>query len=299
MSHARPIHPGVTYLITRRTERRHCLLRPDAQMTQFILFAFVMAARRYDIQVHAFCAMSTHVHYVVTDPNATLPRFLEMFHRLVARGVKIMRKWDGAVWDRAQTSVVKLEGRQAIVEKIAYVLANPVSAGLVRRAHQWPGAKTRVQDIGQRKIRAQRPNVYFNPKNRKWLLHAELDVLLPPTITKETSRAFRDDIAHALTKLEKAAHARYAPQDVLGAKHAATVPPERRITTAESAGQHNPTFAVGRGNAQQAQAVADELLNFRIAYGKALVAWRTGDRSVKFPAGTYAMRVLHGANIAR
>jgi len=119
MSKARSIHPGTTYLITRRTERRHCLLRPDLVMNAFLLYAFVISARRHGMMLHAFCAMSTHVHYVITDPSGRLPRFLEMFHRLVAIAVKIIRLWDGAVWERSQTSVVELCTRQAIVEKIA------------------------------------------------------------------------------------------------------------------------------------------------------------------------------------
>jgi putative transposase len=28
---------------------------------------------------------------------------------------------------------------QTVIEKIAYVMANPVQAGLVRRAREWPG----------------------------------------------------------------------------------------------------------------------------------------------------------------
>jgi hypothetical protein len=267
-------------------------------MTRFILFAFVMSARRHDIQVHAFCAMSTHVHYVVTDLHGRLPRFLEMFHRLVALGVKIMRKWDGAVWSRSQTSIVELGTRQAIIEKIAYSLANPVSAGLVHHAFQWPGAKTLVQDIGRRKIHVQRPDVYFSPKNPKWSLTAELDVSLPLSVSEEESQSFRDDIAMELAKLENAAHRANAKRGVLGAKRAARVPPEHRITSHEAAAQHNPTSAVGRNNVPQADAAAKELRDFRVSYSNALKAWRSGYRSVEFPAGTYAMHVFHGANVA-
>jgi putative transposase len=297
MSQPRPIHPGATYLITRRTERRHCLLRPDPEMNRFILFALIVSARRHDIQLHAFCVMSTHIHYVVTDPRGKLPRFLETFHRLVALGIKILRKWDGSPWDRAQTSVVELRTREAIIEKIAYTLANPVQAGLVRHAHQWPGAKTTVGDIGEGCIQAKRPDVYFNPKNPNWVLEVKLAVSLPPSIPAEESHAFRDDIATELAKLEAAAHKAIPAHAVLGAERAAKVPPETRITTLEPIRQRNPTFAVGRGNGEAARNAARALRSFHASYRKALEAWRAGDRTVAFPAGTYAMRVFHGANI--
>ena len=298
MSHARPIHPGSTYLITRRTERRHCLLRPDSQMNRFILYAFIVSAARHGIMLHAFCAMSTHLHYVVTDPLGKLPRFLNMFHRLVALGVKIIRKWDGAVWDRSQTSVVELRTREAIVEKIAYTLANPVNARLVHRAHEWPGAITNVNDIGHKPILAQRPTQYFRTNNPKWILNGELEVSLPPSVPVTDAEAFCKDVECALGRLEAAAQAVIPRRKVLGPIRATKIRPEHRIASHEGIRQLDPTFAVGRGNAKKIRdTVLDEVRAFRSAYREALLKWRDGDRSVEFPAGTYAMHVYHGATV--
>src|SRR4029078_9093840 len=108
MSQPRKIVPGATYLITRRTLRRHLLFRPDAAITQLVVYILAVSARRYGMQVHALCAMSTHLHLVVTDVEGVLPRFLQFFHRLVALGTKVLRKWEGPVWDHEATSVVGL-----------------------------------------------------------------------------------------------------------------------------------------------------------------------------------------------
>src|SRR5690242_11182517 len=67
MSLPREIVPGTTYLITRRTLRRHLLLRPDEAITQLLVYLLAVSAPRYGLQVHALCAMSTHLHLVVTD----------------------------------------------------------------------------------------------------------------------------------------------------------------------------------------------------------------------------------------
>ncbi len=267
-------------------------------MNRFILYAFIVSAARHGIMLHAFCAMSTHLHYVVTDPLGKLPRFLEMFHRLVAIGVKIIRQWDGAVWNRSQTSIVELCTREAIVEKIAYTLANPVNASLVRYANEWPGAKTNVYDIGHNPILAQRPNEYFRSSNPKWIRNGELRVSLPPSIPDTEMEAFRKDVESALAAFETAAHAVIPKRTVLGPIRAARIRPDHRITSHERTGQLDPTFAVGHGHAKIVRdAILEKIRAFRTAYREALVKWRNGDRSVEFPAGTYAMRVFHGATV--
>ena len=100
MSYPRKIHPGKTYMITRRTLRRYFLLRPDEEMKELIEYSLAMAANLYKMEVHAFCAMSTHIHVVLTDTRGLLPMFLASFHRLVAMGTKALRQWDGSVWER-------------------------------------------------------------------------------------------------------------------------------------------------------------------------------------------------------
>ena len=297
MSIARPIHPGTTYFITRRIERRFCLLRPDPLISAFILYAFVVAARRYGILVHGFCAMSTHVHYVITDPHGRLPLFLAMFHRSVAIGVKIIRQRDGAVWDRSQTSVVELCTRQAIIEKIAYVLANPVEAGLVRYAHEWPGVKTNVADIGVNLMSAQRPQQWFQSNHPEWSLDVAVPISLPPSIQTADAESFRAEISTELANREAAAHALIPANKVLGVKRVLAVDPELRITSHEPIRRYNPTIAAGRGNREALIKSRTALLDFRRRYRRAFEAWQKGDRAVIFPEGTYAMRVLHRANV--
>src|SRR5262245_29792556 len=111
----------MTVLVTRRTLRRTHLLRPDAEFNALYRYCLEVTAERYGIEVHATAVMSTHEHLVLTDVRGQLPRFLQEFHRLVALGVKLLRKWDGAVWDHEKTSVVELRTTQAVIEAIAYV----------------------------------------------------------------------------------------------------------------------------------------------------------------------------------
>ncbi|XXX72257.1 transposase [Sorangium sp. So ce134] len=299
MSQPREIAPGATYMITRRVLRRHLLFRPDAIITQLMVYALVVSARRYGVQVHALCAMSTHLHLIVTDVTGVLPRFLQFFHRIVALGTKVIRTWEGPVWDHEAPSVVRLLTRAAVVEKIAYVLANPVAAGLVRHAREWPGAKVDAGELGRGVLRAMRPSAYLDPENPQWPEEVTLPLSLPPAIEQDSAEGFRQEIADELERHEVKAHAEMQQhgRQFLGAERASKISPYDRATSFEALGQRNPTFAVGReqGDAWRAAGVA--VRAFRASYRAALERWRAGVRSVLFPAGTWWMHRFHGAGV--
>lgn len=294
------IVPGATYLITRRVLRRHLLFRPDAAITQLITYALAVSAMRYNIRVHALCAMSTHLHVVVTDVEGVLPRFLQFFHRLVALGTKVLRAWEGPVWDHQTTSVVRLVTRAAVVEKIAYTLANPVDAGLVRHAREWPGAKVLVGELGRGVLRAKRPAVYFNPSNPAWPEDAAVELTLPPAVMDGSADDFRRDVAVELERQEAVARAALCRRGLrfLGAERVCMISPHKRATSVEAPRSLNPTFAVGGGHADAGRIATSALRAFRAAYRDALKRWRTGLRSVAFPFGTWWMRVFHGVAVS-
>ncbi|WP_437730446.1 transposase [Sorangium sp. So ce1335] len=299
MSQPREIAPGATYLITRRVLRRHLLLRPDAAINQFLIYALAVSTRRYGIEVHAMCAMSTHLHLVITDVNGVLPRFLQFFHRIVALGTKVLRKWEGPVWDHEATSVVRLLTRAAVVEKIAYVLANPVTAGLVKRAREWPGAKVDTSELGRGRLHAARPAAYLDPENPQWPEEATLPLALPPGIGHEGAEAFRREVAAELERQEAQAHAEVQRQGLhfLGATRASTISPYGRATSFEALRARNPTFAVGREQGDAWRIAGAAVRAFRASYRAALERWRSGVRSAVFPSGTWWMRTFHGVNV--
>jgi hypothetical protein len=274
------------------------LLRPDGAMTQLLVYLLAVCAERTGMQVHAVCAMSTHVHLVVTDMEGKLPEFLHGFHLTVARCTMALRGWETSVWDKSPTSVVRLETPAAVVAKIAYVLANPVAAGLVRHADEWPGAKVLVNQIGGGQLRAPRPEGYLNPK--KWPAEATLSISLPPAIEDAEADAFREQVATEVQRLEAQAHAELQEQsrDFLGAEAARTVPPTARATKVEPKVDRNPTFAVGRDQGDDRRTAVAKVRAFRTAYRSALERWCAGIRDVVFPAGTWLMRVLHDALVA-
>jgi REP element-mobilizing transposase RayT len=297
MTQPRLVVPGDTLMITRRTLRRHHLFRPDSAIRQLYLYALALGARQFGILVHAVTLMSTHEHLIVTDPQGRYPEFLRRLHRLVSLGTKVLRKWEGPTWDPEQTSVVRLLTEQAVIEKLAYVMANPVKAGLVRHARDWPGITVLPHELGRRVWTLKRPEAYFNAKNRQWPDTIELTLTLPASLERTyAADALREVVQEELERQERLAYQEVDKRGwrVLGAARVRRLSPYRRATSFELLRDRNPTFAVGRGQKKVFFEAVAELRAFRHAYRQALEQWRAGLRSVVFPQGTWCMCRMHG-----
>jgi putative transposase len=297
MTQPRFVLPGDTLMITRRTLRRHHLFRPDPAIRQLYLYTLAVCAKEFGMLVHAVTLMSTHEHLIVTDTSGRLPLFLRKHHRLVSLGTKILRTWEGPTWDTEQTSVVRLLTEQAMVEKLAYVMANPVQAGLVRRAQDWPGITVLPHELGRRRWTLNRPDTYFRADNPQWPETVELSVTLPPLLeTYHGAEEVREAVGQELERGERLAHQRMKKRGwrFLGAARVLRLSPSRRATSFELLRSRNPTVAVGRGQRSIFFAAVAELRAFRKAYREALARWRAGLRSVVFPRGTWCMCQVHG-----
>jgi len=298
MTQPRLVLPGDTVMITRRTLRRHHLFRPDSAIRRLYLYTLALCARKFGILVHAVTLMSTHEHLIVTDTKGRHPEFLRRLHRLVSLGTKVLRKWEGPTWEPEQASVVRLLTEQAIIEKLAYVMANPVKAGLVRHARDWPGITVLPHELGRRVWTAKRPKAYFNPKNVGWPDRIALALTLPPSLEESYSaEALREAVQEELERQERMAHLEIRKRGwrILGADRVRRLSPYRRATSFELLRDRNPTFAVGRGQKKMFFAAVAELRAFRRAYREALEQWRAGLRSVVFPQGTWCMCRVHSA----
>jgi putative transposase len=242
--------------------------------------------------------MSTHEHLIITDVRGQLPRFIQELHRQLALGIKVLREWEGPVWDHQKTSVVELRTPAAIIEKIAYAIANPVAAGLVHRAHHWPGITVRPANLGRQHITATRPDFYFDSDNPLWPPVATLDLTMPELPMRHADA--RDAVAAEVEHLEREAHedVRVRGWKHLDANGIKRLSPYDRAKSFEPQRDRNPTFAVGRGQRDAFFFAVATLREFRRAYRCAMDAWRGLSRDVCFPHGTWLMRSLHQAETA-
>jgi REP-associated tyrosine transposase len=290
----RQIVPGVSYLVTRRCVQREFLLRPSRVTNQVFLYLLALAARRFRIRLHAFCVLSNHYHFILTDPHALLPAFHQLLDALLARALNASLGRFEDYWASGSYSAVKLVSSGDVVDKTAYVLANPVAAGLVGTGSAWPGLWSAPARIGGDGYVVKRPKHFFDPKGG---LPDEvtLELTVPPGF--ENGDRFRDELVPALEAREADARRLWrARGGFLGVARVLAQKPTARPKSREPRRALNPRVAA-RDKWKRIEALG-RLLEFLRAYRVAWTARQAGDFDVVFPHGTYLLRVLHGVPCA-
>ena len=239
--------------------------------------------------------MSNHWHGVMTDPEGRLPEFFGRFHQLIARAQNAsLGRWEN-LWSSEKTSAIPLLSDADVLDKMAYTLANPTAAGLVRSPLEWPGVISRR--IGQCDD-VEMPDVFFDDEGEledearlefvrpaifRELTDAELDVKIGEAVAHLVRRARSEMESRGVRFLGREAVLRQPLTDV-----PRTRAPKRRL---------NPRVA-GKSITVRASAIR-RLQEFTRAYRAAWLRWRADDRCVTFPAGTYALRIHSGVRCAQ
>lgn len=288
MTAPRQVLPGTTYLVTRRCAQRQFLLKASKIANETVLYLLAVAAHRFGIQVHAFCVLSNHYHLVVTDPDARLPAFHQLLDALIARSLNaFLGRWE-AFWAPNSYSAVTLVSPGDIVDKVAYVLANPVAAGLVRSGRLWPGLWSAPERIGAAAHEVRRPKHFFDPKGSLPEL-ASLELTPPPGFS--SAQEFLEQLTAALTEQEAQA-VRDVRGGFLGVAGVLAQKPTARPASGEPRRGLSPRIAA-RDKWKRIEALG-RLVDFLRAYRTAWAARRAGQTEATFPAGTYLLRVAHG-----
>jgi REP element-mobilizing transposase RayT len=294
MTQPRRVVAGATYLITRRCCQRTFRLRPSPLTTQIVSYCLALACAKTGVVLHAVCFMSNHHHMVVTDANGVLPDFLRELHRTIAKAMNASQgQWEN-LWSAEPCSVVRLVDDHDIVDKIAYVAANPVAEGLVAKPGEWPSLSL----WRQCSVRVRRPRVYFDDRgDAPEALDLRVVAPLGEGSTASGSswgRRVQLALANKVTEAHRAM--RSACRTFLGraavlaqsfVKQAQSREPRRTVI---------PTVAAKDPAARSAMLALQSA--FRAAYRRALVAWKLGERAIEFPFGTWWMRVHHHAACA-
>jgi hypothetical protein len=244
------------------------------------------------MELHAFCVLSNHYHLVVTDPEARLPAFHQFLDALLARALNAsLGRWE-AFWASNSYSAVALASEDDIIDKTAYVLSNPVAAGLVRSGRSWPGLWSAPELIAGEAVAVARPKHFFDPKG-SLPETATLELTVPPGF--RSREAFRDRVAMALAAREEQAAAEHHGR-FLGVARVLAQKPWAKPAGGEPRRNLNPRVAA-RDKWKRVEVIG-RLVEFLRAYRDAWRARAAGVANVSFPCGTYLLRVVHGVRCA-
>lgn len=309
-----------TFMITRRCVQRRLLLKPEEgkQLGQGLLYVILLGAKKFEVLVHGLTIMSNHYHLVVTPTRKNLPRFLHWINLLMAKLVNVHRRRPGAVWSSVdKTSVVHLADANAALEKLEYATNNPVEAGLVSDAAEWPGIRTLPTDVGT-KLVARRPDFYFRSeadvereeeevragrRRRRGTRNpplppvVEVELTPPPLVAAEMSLAdFRALYARRVEEGRDAIRARFAAagRTFLGAWGVVAQNPEG-IPGEPGTPELGLSPSVATRDKWRRVELLQHRAEFLVAYRDAWGAFRDGNRNVRFPEDTYGPCVLYGA----
>lgn len=291
----RRVVPGTSYLVSRRCTQREFLLKPAVLTSLIFKFVLAVAVARYGVLIHAVCVMSNHFHLVVTDPRANLPDFSRLLDGVVAKALNALYgRWEN-FWAPFSYSAVALVSPEDIVEKVAYTLANPTTAGLVEHGNEWPGVWSDPRSIGQPGEFIERPGHYF-AKDGSMPERQELVFSAPPGF--ESVEAFQAQVIARVTELEQAAAAEREASGatVLGVRSVLKQKHTDRPAPGEPRRVLNPRVA-GKDKWKRIEALG-RLVSFLESHREALLRFCRGERNVVFPRGTYLMRVRFGVACA-
>lgn len=288
MTAPRQILPGTTYLVTRRCSQRQLLLKPSRHTNDLLRYCLADAARHTGVLIHAICFMSNHWHGVVTDPFARLPEFLERFHRLFARAQNsTLGRWEN-LWSSDKPSVVELVSDEDVLDKMAYTIANPTAAGLVRSPREWPGVISRR--LIERTV-IDKPDIPFFDANGTLPEQVTLHVVRPPIYRHLDDDCLAHSFARAIEHRVRNARQALAEQGRKFLGHRVVLRQAFDSVPKSMEPRRNPSPRIAARRTLDRRLAIQRLLDFVRRYRAAWHAWRAGARDTVFPAGTYALRV--------
>lgn len=144
---ARVVAPNTPHHVTQRGNRRQTTFFGDADYLHYLQLAAEWCAKA-EVECWGYCLMPNHVHLILTPRSeASLRTAIAQLHRRYTRAVNKRERWTGYLWQGRFSSYPMDDAY--FIEASRYVGLNPVRAGLVARAEDWPWSSVRAHLHGR------------------------------------------------------------------------------------------------------------------------------------------------------
>jgi putative transposase len=140
---ARAVFPGLPHHVTQRGNGRAQTFFDDGDYADYRALLREHCATA-GVAVWAWCLMPNHVHLILVPGDEDgLRRALSRVHRIYAGRIHQRLRRTGHFWQGRFGCVAMDEAHLSAAFR--YVALNPVRAGLVTRAQDWPWSSARAQ----------------------------------------------------------------------------------------------------------------------------------------------------------
>jgi putative transposase len=128
--------PEAWHHVVNRGAARVDIFRGDDDRNVFTAL-LAETAQRYSLETHSYCLMDNHYHLLLRSREGRLADGMRYLAGRFTQVLNHRRRRDGAIFRGRYASVVVASDAH-LVQASRYIHLNPVTAGLVQRAEDWP-----------------------------------------------------------------------------------------------------------------------------------------------------------------
>ncbi|MCR9164943.1 MAG: hypothetical protein ACE37F_30630 [Nannocystaceae bacterium] len=298
--------PGQRVLITRRCHDRRLFLSPHGdpgrghipeETENFFGYTLARATLKYGVEMHAGMQMGNHLHLSITDVHANRPNFKNSVHSNLARGLNARFGRFDSVWNGSGSCDTVAPSDEESLEDLAYADCNPVTSGLVKWAHLWPGFTTYGWKFGESRTFT-RPDWYYDSDNCDNPETITLTRIRPPIYPELSDDELFAKLMKRCLEIQHTKQAEYKEQNrrFMGLKKLAKTKWWKRARSWEDRFTTIPRVAASTKQRRIAQIKRDAQWQAKYAEQRANVI---EGRPAKLPAGAYFLPTIYGVPVEK
>lgn len=139
------------WFVTDRCVDERFFLRPDGELHETVVEAIKTACERSGVALLGFVMMANHWHLALEsgkDPRS-IATFMQLLKAAVGAKVNEQRGRRGPFWSRRYSAQPILD-EASLLERMFYILMNPVRAGVSATVQEYPGLSSVEANTGMR-----------------------------------------------------------------------------------------------------------------------------------------------------
>ncbi|MDQ6988927.1 MAG: transposase [Mariprofundaceae bacterium] len=135
-------YEGAFYHVTSRGNHQNNIFDDDEDRECFLKI-FTDVVSRQGWVCHGYCLMSNHYHLIIETPHANLSKGMRQLNGVYTQSYNRRHSKVGHLFQGRYKSII-VDAQAYLLELSRYVVLNPVRAGMVKDASEWPWSSYRA-----------------------------------------------------------------------------------------------------------------------------------------------------------